>query len=249
MFKKLIKNLIPSIIINYIRGIREKIELNRFKKLNLEDTFKTIYNEKIWTPKNEKDNFKYYSGLGSHKTEFTKQYIRETIKILESFETTPDVVELGCGDFKVSTELVKFSNTFKACDIFEDLIENNKKEFIDPKLQFLVLDMTKDELPSADICIIRCVLQHLSNEKIISFLNRINGKFNFLLVTEHFPNKINFTANHDIVSGPNIRLKYDSAVDLIKPPFNLKVKSEKNIYKAYSNDVDGFLNTQLYKLK
>ena len=37
--------------------------------------------------------------------------------------------------------------------------------------------MTKDELPSADICIIRCVLQHLSNKKILNFLTKINGKF------------------------------------------------------------------------
>ena len=249
MFKKFLKILIPARLIKRLKNLREKIEFNRFKNLGLEDVFKTIYEEKIWTPESEKKNFKYYSGLGSHKNEFTEKYILETINVLKSIKKNPDVVELGCGDFKVSEKLVKFSNSFKACDIFNDLIENNKKKFKDPKLQFFVLDMTKDELPSADICIIRCVLQHLSNKKILNFLTKINGKFKFLLITEHYPNKINFSANHDIISGPNIRLKYDSAVDLTKAPFNLKVKSEKNIYKAYSKDVEGFLNTQLYELE
>ena len=64
---------------------------------------------------------------------------------------------MGCGDFKVSSNLVKFSNSFIACDIFEDLIELNKKKFVDKKLKFMVLDITKDELPKADVCIVRCI--------------------------------------------------------------------------------------------
>ena len=31
-------------------------------------------------------NFKYYSGLGSHKNEFTEKYILETINVLKSIK-------------------------------------------------------------------------------------------------------------------------------------------------------------------
>ena len=41
----------------------------------------------------------------------------------------------------------------------------------------MVLDITKDELPKADVCIVRCVL-HLSNKMINNFLQQIEGKFN-----------------------------------------------------------------------
>ena len=75
---------------------------------------------------------------------------------------------------------------------------------------------------------------------INNFLQQIERKFKYLLVTEHYPNEINFLANHDIVSGPNIRLKFKSAVDLTKAPFNLQFKHEQNICKVYSKSIEGF---------
>ena len=248
MYKKIIKSIIPNFIISFIKNIRDKIEFQKFKKLSLKETFETIYNDKLWTPEDEKKNFTFYSGLGSHKSEFISEYLIKTKNFLKSFDRAPDILELGCGDFKVSSNLVKFSNSFIACDIFEDLIELNKKKFVDKKLKFMVLDITNDELPKADVCIVRCVLQHLSNKMINNFLQQIEGKFKYLLVTEHYPNEINFLANHDIVSGPNIRLKFKSAVDLTKAPFNLQFKHEQNICKVYSKSIEGFLNTQLYQL-
>ena len=52
--------------------------------------------------------------------------------------------------------------------------------------------------------------------KTPKLLNRINGKFSYLLITEHFPKKEIFTPNKDIITGPNIRLSDESAVDLLK---------------------------------
>lgn len=249
MIKKILKKLLPRFILKKLKNAKEKIEIQKYKNLSLEKIFGKIYNEKIWTPENEKFFFKYYSGLGSHRSEFTEEYITKTISFLKTFEKKPNIVEFGCGDFEVSSKLVNFSNSFTACDIFENLIKTNKERFKDPKLKFLVMDMTKDQLPAAEICIVRCVLQHLSNQMIKNFLNNINGKFNYLLITEHFPSQEDFIPNKDIITGPNIRLSYDSAVDLAKSPFYLNILNEKNICKIYSESIDGFLNTQLYKLK
>ena len=249
MMKKICKIILPSFILNYLKNIKEKIEIKKYKNLPIKEVFGKIYNEKVWTPENEKKNFKYYSGLGSHKSEFTDEYISKTISFLKTFEKKPSIVEFGCGDFEVSSKLVSYSSSFTACDIFEELIKTNQERFKDEKLKFLVLDMTRDQLPEAEICIIRCVLQHLSNQMIKKFLNRINGKFSYLLITEHFPKKEIFTPNKDIITGPNIRLSDESAVDLTKSPFNLNVLNEKNICKVYSKSINGFLNTQLYKIK
>ena len=252
MIKNFIKFILPKFIFNilklYYLRISENYELKKFKELDSKKIFKKIYENKLWTPEEEKNNFKYYSGLGSHKDEYVKEYINKTKLFLDSLQNKPTVVELGCGDFEVSSNLINHTDNFLACDIYEDLINYNKKKYKDLKVDFQVLDMTKDELPVADICIVRCVLQHLSNDLISQFVNKIKNKFKYLLITEHYPSKKNFTPNIDIVTGPKIRLTKDSGVDLASNPFNLIFKNQVNICKIYSKLMSGYLNTQLYKL-
>ena len=177
MMKKFLKLVLPDFLIKYLIKIHWEIELKKFKKMNNYDIFKKIYTDKLWTPENEKNNFKFYSGVGSHKTELTKEYIIKTTQFLKSFKQKPDILELGCGDFGLSSKLVEFSNNFIACDIFDQLIEINKIKYNNLKVEFRVVDMTKDNLPKADICIVRYVLQHLSNEMIIKFITKIKDRW------------------------------------------------------------------------
>ena len=215
--------------------------------MSVNETFKKIYEDKIWTPDEEKKNFKYYSGLGSHEDEFIEEYLKKTKLFFQSFKKKPNVVELGCGDFEVSENLVNDTNSFIACDIYEDLINFNKKKYKNLNVDFKVLDITKDELPNGDVCIVRCVLQHLSNDLIINFIDKTKNKFKYLLITEHYPDKENFVANLNIITGPNIRLHADSAVDLSKKPFNLKFRKNKSFCKIYSKLITGYLDTKLYE--
>ena len=249
MLKNIIKRFIPLFLLKILRKIREKILMRKFKKLKLRQVFEKIYNEKIWTPEIDKKKFKYYSGLGSHKNRFTTEYIFKVNNFLKSFKEKPSVIDLGCGDFKVSSKIFKNSSNFIGCDIFPDLIAQNKKNYKHNNLNFKVLDITQDQLPKADICIIRMVLQHLSNEMIHKFIKNIKNNFKFLIVTEHFPSNEEFTANIDIISGPNIRLSKNSAVDLVKPPFKLKILESKNICKIFTDNFEGYINTVIYKLK
>lgn len=249
MLKKIIKFFIPFFFLNFLKKSREIILMNKFKKLNLREAFEKIYKEKLWTPEVEKNNFTYYSGLGSHKDKFTNEYIFKVNNFLKSFKKKPSVIDLGCGDFEVSSKIFKNSSNFIGCDIFPDLIEYNKKKYKNNNLKFITLDITQDQIPKADICIIRCVLQHLSNEMILKLIKNIKNNFKFLIVTEHFPNNKKFIANKDIISGPNIRLSKNSAVDLTKSPFDLKTSDNINICKIYSNSIEGYLNTIIYKLR
>ena len=185
-------------------------------------------------------------GAGSHQPEIINLYI-EVLKIfLTSFKTPITVCDLGCGDFNVGKELVKYSKNFVAVDIVEDLIAHNKKHFKEENVVFYCLDIAKDELPKADCVLIRQVLQHVSNSEIQSIVSKLSA-FKYVIVTEHLPVG-NFTPNRNIISGQGIRLKKQSGVNLLAPPFNFKVKEEKQLVAIHLKDNKGAIVTTLYKL-
>ena len=80
---------------------------------------------------------------------------------------------------------------------------------------------------------IRQVLQHLSNAEVGLILENCK-KFKYLIVTEHYPNPdFELVPNIDIPHGPDMRLHYDSAVVLDKPPFD-----EKNVKLLVETEAD-----------
>ena len=162
-----------------------------------------------------------------------------------------NAVDLGCGDFSIGSEIRKYCGKYIAIDIFDDLIDYNKKFYKNYDVDFKVLDITKDELPKGDICFLRQVLQHLSNENIKKFLNQMKGKYKYLVLTEHLPNKKIFKSNKDIITGPEIRLYKNSGVILTESPFNLKPIHEISSFNISSKEIVGFegvLNTKIYQL-
>jgi len=206
------------------------------------EAMEQVYKLKLWGT----NNADFYSGAGSHQPEIINPYI-EVLKIfLTSFKTPITVCDLGCGDFNVGKELVKYSKNFVAVDIVEDLIAHNKKHFKEENVVFYCLDIAKDELPKADCAIIRQVLQHVSNAEIQSIASKLSA-FKYVIVTEHLPVG-NFTSNRNIISGQVIRLKKQSGVNLLAPPFNFKVKEEKQLVAIHLKDNVGAIVTTLYQL-
>ena len=169
-----------------------------------------------------------YSGIGSRHEEFTEVYIDKIKNFLLSLPSKPSVVDLGCGDFFIGSRLRKYCNKFTAIDIFEELIEFNKEKFVNQNVDFQTLDITKDPLPPGDICFLRNVLQHFSNDHIQKFLKLMLGKYKYLIITEHLPEEEGyFRPNIDKITGPNIRIQSNSGVILTEPPFNLKYLEKK----------------------
>ena len=205
------------------------------------DVMKQIYDMKLWGGSDSD----FYSGTGSHHPEIVDPYIEVVTSFLRSFENPLVVCDLGCGDFNVGKDLVEHTQKYIAVDIVAELISRNKAKFTNDKLEFLSLDIAAYELPSGDCAIVRQVLQHLSNAEIQRILPKLTG-FRYVIVTEHIPEG-NFKANVDIISGQGIRLKKKSGVDLLAPPFNLKVKEDKELLSVKSNDFDGLILTSLYK--
>ena len=206
------------------------------------DAMQQIYEMKLWGD----NNTEFYSGDGSHSSAIIKPYIEVVMSVLKSFKNQITVCDLGCGDFNIGKELVKYTKKYIAVDIVPELIAYNKEKFKETNLKFQCLDISKDELPSADCVIIRQVLQHLSNKEVLSVVCKLYD-FKYIILTEHIPDG-DFIPNKDIISGQGIRLKKQSGLNLVKPPFNLKIKEEKELSKVILKGKKGVIKTILYEL-
>ena len=201
-----------------------------------------VYEMNLWG----NNNTDFYSGEGSHNPEIVIPYIKKVTTFLASFKTPIVVCDLGCGDFNIGNQLFPFTKKYIAIDIVPQLITHNKEKFKNDKLEFKCLDIAVDKIPTADCIILRQVLQHLSNDEILNIIKKLSS-FKYLILTEHLPYG-EFTPNKDIISGQGIRLKKQSGVNLLKPPFNLKVKEEKQLLSFNLQDKKSVINTTIYQL-
>jgi len=215
---------------------------NEKKAWPTRNAMEQIYEMKLWGD----NNSEFYSGDGSHHPEIVNPYITAVTAFLISFESPLVVCDLGCGDFNIGQELVKHTEKYIAVDIVRDLIANNKEKFKADNLEFHCLDIATDVLPKADCVIVRQVLQHLSNAEIQRVVEKLSD-FDYVILTEHIPNG-EFTPNKDIISGQGIRLKKQSGVNLIAPPFSLKVKNETVLSSFVLNDGKGEIVTTLFTI-
>jgi SAM-dependent methyltransferase len=201
-----------------------------------------IYEQNLWGS----NNTQFYSGFGSHDPAIVKPYVEVVKKFLTSFDKSITVLDVGCGDFNVGNQFLEFTKKYIAVDIVEDLIHHNKEKFKADHLEFLCLDIAKDALPKADCVLIRQVLQHLSNAEVQHILDKVVD-FQYIILTEHLP-KGKFIPNKDIISGQGIRLKKQSGLDILKPPFNFKVKEKKDMFTFDLGEPKGLIKTTFYKI-
>jgi SAM-dependent methyltransferase len=204
------------------------------------DAMEQVYKMKLWGG-HQSD---FYSGTGSHLPQMVNPYLDVVTAFLTSFEIPLTVCDLGCGDFNVGSQLVKHTKKYVAIDIVSDLIKRNKETFKEENLEFLCLDIAVDDLPSADCVILRQVLQHLSNTEVESIVRKLSG-YKYIILTEHLP-KGAFTPNKEIISGQGIRLKKQSGLNLLAPPFNFRVIEEKQLLSVVLTDGGEAINTTLY---
>lgn len=206
------------------------------------DAMVQIYEKQLWGGK-EGD---FYSGEGSHHPEIVVPYVDALISFLTSFKDLLTVCDLGCGDFNIGRQLREHTKKYIAVDIVPNLIERNSKKYTEKNLEFHCLDIAVDVLPEADCAIVRQVLQHLSNAEVERIAKKLQD-FKYVVLTEHLP-KGNFIPNKDLISGQGIRLKQQSGLDLLAPPFNFIVKEEKQLLSITPTNGKGVIVTNLYRV-
>lgn len=206
------------------------------------EAMEQVYNMNLWGT-NESD---FYSGEGSHHPEIVEPYLTVVTSFLKSFKDPLVVCDLGCGDFNIGKQLVPHTQKYVAVDIVTDLIAHHQEKYKADNLEFHCLDIAKDDLPSGDCALLRQVLQHVSNVEVQAILTKLSD-FKYVIITEHLPEG-DFTPNKDIISGQGTRLKKQSGLNVIAPPFNFKVTEEKQVSIVTLEEGKGLIITTLYKM-
>ncbi|WP_072880261.1 class I SAM-dependent methyltransferase [Salegentibacter echinorum] len=206
------------------------------------DAMVQVYEKNLWGG----NQSEFYSGDGSHYPALVAPYLAVVSKFFTSFKASPVVCDLGCGDFNIGKELVKYTKKYSAVDIVPRLIEHHKNNFSAENLEFHCLNIATDNVPPGDCAILRQVLQHLSNAEIAKVAEKLNY-YKYVILTEHVPQG-DFTPNIDIISGQGIRLKKNSGVNLLAAPFNFKVKEERHLVSLVPENKKGVIVTMLYQV-
>lgn len=215
--KEFLKKILPIHGAILLRNIYFKFQDLRNSKRSAREVFTDIYLKQRW---GAGGHDRFCSGPGSRADSVIRPYIDLIINHLGAGQNKI-VVDLGCGDFYVGRYLLPYCSKYVGVDVVADVVDRNKLSCDRANAEFLCLDIIADSLPDGDICLIRQVLQHLSNEEIMIILQKLK-KYPVIFITEHYPhhNK-QIIPNKNIIHGEKIRAFLNSGVYLEEPPFNV----------------------------
>ena len=217
--KNALKLLLPPEIFEYLQRVMRGLNHLRNQRRSPREIFTEVYQNHRWGGEIED----YYSGSGSDEVlarphaEAVRRFIREN--------QVRSIVDLGCGDFRVGSRVKVDGVTYLGVDVVPTLIARDQEKYARDEVSFACLDIITDDLPDADLCLIRQVFQHLSNDQICGILPKLH-QYRYVLITEHYPapDIKNIIPNIDKAAGADTRILDCSAVFLGLPPFNLEPK-------------------------
>jgi SAM-dependent methyltransferase len=202
--------------------------------------FREAYSNHLW---GSDPHTQFFSGVGS-RGEAVEVYANQMARLLEQHAAELGrpltVVDLGCGDFQVGYALLTRvpELTYIGCDIVPEVIEYNRKTYANERISFHRLDIVADPLPKGDVCLVRQVLQHLSNAEIMRFLQRAN--YEYLYITEGQPAIQEGPINPDKATSADIRFDWSKGhgrgVELDKPPYTLVTREAFRVH-AFPTEV------------
>jgi hypothetical protein len=168
----------------------------------LKETFTRIYEKSAWGRG---------SGNGSDPAS-TVEY-RAFLEKFITMNRIRSIIDIGCGDWQFSRFVSFGGANYRGFDLVESLITRNTAQFGGPGVEFHLMPDDPSQLPSADLFIIKDVLQHLSDELIMFYRDRVLPRYRYCLVTNSF-NAINYEHNKPIKPG------MFRSLDLLAPPYH-----------------------------
>jgi SAM-dependent methyltransferase len=190
-----------------------------YRRLSVSEAFAAIYRSQAWGSLEDRP---FCSGEGSIREEAVGPYcamIRDFIAV----NNIRRVVDLGCGDFGVGSRLIGPAVHYVGVDVVPELIHYNQEHFATPGVEFRCMNIIDDELPRGDLCLVRQVLQHLSNAQILQTLRSLR-RYRYVIATEHVYAGADLRRNRDKPHGPGTRIPRRSGVFLESSPFNCPAK-------------------------
>jgi hypothetical protein len=221
---------------------------HREARRSTEDVFTRIYSHNEWGGQPGE----FYSGSGSAYTAVSVPYVANLLRELADLKAERlRMVDLGCGDFRIGRQLAPACAAYVGVDIVHPLVSYNHSTFGSETVSFVHANIIEDPLPPGDICVVRQVLQHLSNAQILAVLPKLK-QYRCCFITEHYPSDSRFRAtNLDKTHGRDIRLTQGSGVYLDAPPFNIPTTHLRLLFELagpidLGNGDAGFIRTYSY---
>ncbi|MGC2402312.1 MAG: class I SAM-dependent methyltransferase [Acidobacteriaceae bacterium] len=190
-----------------------------YKRLPVGETFTAIYRSRAWGSVPDRP---FCSGDGSIREEVVRPYTQVVRRFIEANDIR-QIVDLGCGDFSVGSRLIEPGIRYTGVDVVPELIRYNQEHFASQSVEFRCMDIIEDDLPPGELCLVRQVLQHLSNEQILKTLDSLT-RYPHVIATEHVYVGPGLRRNRDKEQGPGTRLPKRSGVFLEFPPFSRPAK-------------------------
>jgi SAM-dependent methyltransferase len=200
-----------------------------------EETFATPYADGWW---GRTGSEAYFSGTGS-LPENVGPYLRVVSEYIRK-NAIRSVVDLGCGDFRASGALDLDGARYLGVDIVSRVIDHNTRHFGSSRIRFARLDVGRDPLPAADLCLIKQVLQHWSNAEILALLPRLDVYEHVLILDGWLTASATPGRNVDIPTGADYRR---GGLYLEAPPFNWPI----DVLRVYRS-ADGVEEYRLVRL-
>ena len=203
-FTKHFKKIIPSSIKRKIRGVINIYKGFRLKYLKTEKVFTDIFRNNEW---GDQDSI---SGPGSNlvQTEILRTHLQNLFNDLK----VNSLLDIPCGDFHWMSNLNLKDINYIGADIVKTIIKQNNDKYKKNNINFIHLNLLKDNLPKTDMIFCRDCLVHFSYKDILLALKNIcSTKSTYLLATIF----TSYKSNSDILTGQWRPL------NLIAKPFNL----------------------------
>lgn len=179
-------------------------------RLSLADTFGEIYRRTHWNGPTS------VSGTGASLAQTAR--LRAVLPELLRDLGVDVLLDLPCGDFSWMQAVDLPVRQVLGADVVPDLIAANQARYGRADRRFLVLDLTTDPLPAADLLLCRDALVHLSFADIHRALANLTHSAIPYVLTTTFPAT---AVNDDITTGDWQPLNLEALPFGFPPPLQL----------------------------
>jgi hypothetical protein len=169
----------------------------------MESAFAPFYAENRW------GDDESVSGPGS-SLERTAKLRRELPPLLQELGART-LLDAPCGDFNWMKDTPVGVEQYIGADIIPDLIARNRQLYGNDQTQFLLLDLTRDKLPRAEVILCRDCLIHFSYRHIAAAIKNFKRSGSTYLLTNTY---------RTWPRNENIRTGDFRPLNLTLPPFN-----------------------------
>ena len=145
----------------------------------MQSTFAPFYAENRW------GDSESVSGPGSSLERTAK--LRDELPLLLERIEAKTFLDAPCGDFNWMKDTDLGINHYIGVDIIPDLITRNQKLYGNDHRQFVLSDLTRDEIPRVDVILCRDCFIHFSYRNIRAALKNFKRSGSKYLLTNTYP--------------------------------------------------------------